>query len=192
VSPEIGLIFAPRDTYAALVRTPAPASVLTALRRPLLVAAVLGVSVAITATGRATPALVASTTLAWSYVVVLQLAIAVSVLARPAKRSIGLARAVDLFFAGHAPWSLFALIVAAWRPSSAGWPVWPLEAFAIVPAVLTVRIVAAFFSEVLALEARAAMRLTIAQQALTWTVFLAVNWAASAFTPRLFELGARL
>jgi hypothetical protein len=34
--------------------------------------------------------------------------------------------------------------------------------------------------------------LTIAQQVLTWTVFLAVNWAASAFTPRLFELGARL
>jgi hypothetical protein len=192
VSAEIGLILAPRDTYAALVRTPVALSVLTALRRPALVAVVLGVSVSIAATGRAGLGLAASTTLAWSYVVAVQIAIAVPLLAREARRTIGLARAVDLFFAGHAPWSLFALLVAAWRPSPAGSPVWPLEVLAIVPAVLTARIVAAFFSEVLALDRRSARRRTIVQQALTWTVFVVVNWAASAFTPRLLELRAWL
>src|SRR5262245_4671414 len=114
MSPELGLMVFPRATYAALVREAAPASAATALRRPFVVAAVIGVSVSIAATGRATPALVASTTLSWSYVVLLQLAIAVPLIARHARRTVGLARAIDLFFAGHAPWSLLALAAAAW------------------------------------------------------------------------------
>jgi hypothetical protein len=192
LSPELRLIAAPRKTYAALVRGRGRGSLMTAVRRPLLVALVLGVSTAIAATRSASPGLVASTTLAWSYVVVAQLAIAVPLMAGPARRTVGLARAIDLFFAGHAPWSLFMLLVAAWGFLPAGSPAWPLAAAALIPCVLTPRIVGAFFLEVLALDARAARRRTIVQQAITWTVFVAVNWAASAFTPRLIELAGRL
>ena len=181
---------APRETYAALARGGA-ASLVTALRRPLLAALLLGVSVAIAATHSVTPALVASTTLSWSYVVVLQLAIALPLIAGPARRTVGLIRAVDLFFAGHVPWSIFALLAAAWGFLPPGSPSWPLAAAAIVPWLLTVRIVAAFFTEVLALEPAAARRRTILQQAITWTVFVAFNWVASAFTPRLIGVAAR-
>jgi hypothetical protein len=192
VSPEIALIVSPRATYAALARTPAPASPLSALRRPLVAALVLGTSVAISATHAVSPALVVSTTLTWSYVVLAQLAIALPLLAGPARRTVGLARAVDLYFAGHAPWSIFVLLAAAWGLTPNGWPVWPVAAAAVVPAILTARIVRAFFAEVLALDARAARRRTIVQQAVTWTIMLAVNWIASAFTPRVAEIWMRL
>jgi hypothetical protein len=192
VSPELGLIMTPRPTYAALVRTPARQSFFIALRRPLLVAMVLGVTVAISATHSVSPALVASTTIAWSYVVALQIAIAVPLLIRPARRTVGLRRAIDLFFAGHAPWSMFALLVAAWTLTPVDWPFWPVRLAAIVPWALTIRIVHAFFGEVLALDARAAWRRTILQQAITWTVVVGINWWASAFAPRLLELGHRL
>jgi hypothetical protein len=190
LSPELGLIVAPRETYAALARG-GDASLITALRRPLLAALLLGVSIAVAATHSVTPALVASTTLSWSYVVVVQLAIALPLIAGPARRTVGLIRAVDLFFAGHAPWSIFALFAAAWGFAPSGAPSWPLAVAAIVPIVLTVRIVDAFFTEVLALAPTAARRRTILQQAITWTVFVAVNWVASAFTPRLIGELAR-
>jgi hypothetical protein len=192
VSPELGLILSPRQTYAALARAGARISWLTALRRPLLVALVFGAAIALAATHSVAPALVASTTLSWSYVVVLQLAIALPLLSGPARRTVGLARAVDLFFAGHAPWSIYVLLVAAWGLTPPTWPFWPMGVAAIVPAVLTARIVRAFFEEVLALDAPAARRRTIVQQGITWTIFVAINWAASAFTPRVIEIGARL
>ncbi|HEY2434890.1 MAG TPA: hypothetical protein VGI12_19620 [Vicinamibacterales bacterium] len=192
MSPELGLIIAPRTTYAALVRLPAHASFLLALRRPLLVAIVLGVSVAISATHAVNPLLVASTTIAWSYVVALQMAIALPLVAGPSRRTVGLPRALDLFFAGHAPWSLFALLVAAWGLATSTESIWPIVAAALLPCALTARIVHAFFREVLALDAAAALRRTVTQQALTWAIVVAINWAASAFTPRLIELGRQL
>ena len=64
MTPELRLIAAPRDTYAALVRSPSQLPAIGALRRPALVALVIGVSVAMTSSGRATPALVLSTTTA--------------------------------------------------------------------------------------------------------------------------------
>jgi hypothetical protein len=184
---ELRLIGAPRLTYAALVRSGAHTSPATALRRPLLVALVLGLCTAIAATHTVSPALVASMTLSWSYIVVLQLAIAVPLIAAPARRTVGVARAIDLFFAGHAPWSIFMLGAAAWSVAPAGSEIWPLYVAALVPCVLTLRIVSAFFSEVLALDARAARRRTVVHQAITWTVFVGVNWVASAFTPRLVQ-----
>jgi hypothetical protein len=188
MSPELRLIVAPRATYAALRRAPVAVSPLAALRRPAIAAVVLGVSVAIAASGRATPALVISTTITWSYVVLVQIAIALAVIAPAARRTIGLARALDLFFAGHAPWSLFLLGAAAITPLPPGWPARPLALLALVPFVLTLRIVAAFFVEVLAMERRTARRMTILHQGVTWTVFVAVNWLASAITPRILEL----
>jgi hypothetical protein len=192
VSPELRLITAPRQTYAVLAAAPAAISPLGALRRPALVALVLGVTIAMLSTGRATPALVASTTLTWSYVVVLQLAIALALVAPRARRTVGVARAIDLFFAGHAPWSIFLLLAAVILPLPLPPPFtrWPgyFEATAVVPLVLTARIVAAFFEQVLALDRGAARRAALLHQAITWTVFVAINWMASAFLPRLVQL----
>ncbi len=197
MSIELDLIIAPRATYAALARTSSTAStsstprtpplLFLALRRPALVAVVLGASIALASTRRVSPALVLSTTVAWSYIVVVQVAIALLLVTKAARRTVGTARALDLFFAGHAPWSLFVLAAAAWAPSAGQRPLWPMAAAVVAPLILTPRIVAAFFAEVLRFDRRGAMRMMIAQQLLTWTVFVAVNWIDSAFTPRVYE-----
>jgi hypothetical protein len=188
VAPELRLITAPGETYAALARVPVASTLATALRRPLLVALVTGASLAMTATGRVTPALMTSTTVTWSYIVLLQLAIAAPLVVPRGRRTVGAARAIDLFFAGHAPWSLFILLLGAVMPLPSGWPDLLLVAAALVPLVLTARIVAAFFREVLGMRPRAARRMMVLHQALTWTAFLAVNWLQSSFTPRILGL----
>lgn len=191
VSPELGLLFSPRATYAALAREQVRVSALTALRRPALAALVIGVSVAIGSTGRATPALVFGTTVTWSYIVLLQLLIAVPLIARGARRTVGLARAIDLFFAGHAPWSLLALVAAVWTPSPGGRPFWPLIVALAVPLVLTPRIVVAFFAEVFGMDRHAALRATVVHQFVTWTVFGVLFWIVNAVSPRALQVLGR-
>jgi hypothetical protein len=191
VSPELRLLVSPRAAYAALVHEGATVSLVGAMRRPWLAAVVIGASVSMSATGRGTPALVLGTTIAWSYIVILQLAIALALIAPRARRTVGIARAIDLFFAGHAPWSLVALAAAIWSPSPYGRPSWPLDALAIVAVLLTPRIIAAFFGEVLGLDPRAARRMTVVHQAVTWTVFLVVFWNVNALSPRALELLGR-
>jgi len=184
-------MLSPRAAYAALVDEGAHVSLVGALRRPALAALVMGVSIAVAATGRVTPALVLATTITWSYIVLLQLAIALPVLAPRARRTVGVARAVDLFFAGHAPWSLVALAAAAWSPSPIGPPAWPLLMLIVGAMVLTPRIVCAFFLEVLRYDVPSARRMTIIHQATTWTVFVAIFWSVNVLTPRVLALLGR-
>lgn len=187
MSPELGLLLSPRETYARLARAPRQGTILTALRRPLLIAIVLGVSTAMSATGRVTPSLVLSTTLCWSFVVVLQAVIALALIAAPARRTVGLARALDLFFAGHAPWSLWMLAAAAWAPSPIGLPLTPVVVAAGVPILLTPRIVKVFFQEVLEMDPRDAFARAALQQAISWGVALALFGTAVALVPRILE-----
>ncbi len=187
MSPELALMLSPRHTYAVLARVPARGTWVTALRRPLLVAIVLGASVAMGTTGHVTPALVLSTTVCWSFLVALQVAIAVAVISGPARRTVGLARALDLYFAAHAPWSLWMLAVVVWAPSPIGRPMTPVLVAAAAPLILTPRILAAFFREVLELDPRQAMARTAAQQAMTWAAFGILFGTAVALVPRVIE-----
>ena len=177
---------APARTYARLARQPSPVGPFTALRRPLLAAVVLGASIAISATRHVTPALVLSTTLCWAFVVALQVAIALSLIAGPSRRIVGVARALDLFFASHLPWSFFLLAAAA-APAPLGRPLTPLLLFAVAPLVLTPRMIAAFFREVLQLDPGRALGRTALHQAITWTVFAVLYGSAVALRPRLLE-----
>jgi hypothetical protein len=187
MSPEILLMVSPRTTYASLARTPRRITPLAALRRPLLVTIVIGASTAIGATGHVTPALVLSTTICWSFVVLLQVGIALAVMAGPARRTVGSARALDLYFAAHAPWSLWMLAAVAWAPSPVGRPLTPILVAAAVPFILTPRILSAFFREVLELDPRQAMARTAAQQAMTWVTFGILFGTAIAAAPRVLE-----
>lgn len=158
-----------------------------ALRQPALAAMVLGVSIAISATGHVSPALVLSTTLCWSFAVVLQAAAALLLIASPARDTVGRVRAFDLFFAGHAPWSLWLLAVAAWAPSTPDRSLAPIVASAIVPVALTVRIVYAFFVEVLQLQPREALLRTAAHQAVIWITVAVLFGTAVQIVPRALE-----
>lgn len=187
MSPELLLMVSPRPTYALLARRTGRPALLAPLRRPALVALVLGVTAAMGATGRVTPALLLSTTLCWSFVVVLQAAIALPLIAGPARRTVGVARALDLFFAGHAPWSLWMLGVVAWAPSPIGRPLTPVLIAAVVPLALTPRIVSAFFQEVLEMDPRHATSRALAHQALTWGTFVMLYGTAVQLVPRVVE-----
>jgi hypothetical protein len=187
MSPELRLMVSPGETYASMARARGRATLLTAIRRPLLVALVLGASVAKAATGHITPSLLVSATLCWTFVVILQAAIALGLMAGAARRTVGLARAVDLYFAGHAPWSLWLLAAAAWSPSPLGRPLAPLLVVAVVPLFLTARITTAFFREVLEMDPRHAVARTVAQQALTWGSLVILFGTAVAWMPRVLE-----
>ena len=123
----------------------------------------------------------------WSVVVGLQVAIAVPLIAAPARRTGGLARAIDLFFAGHAPWSLWMLAFVAWAPFPGVRGLTPILVAAVIVIALTARTLAAFFREVLELDPRAALVWTMAHQAITWTLFVVLFGAALALTPRVLE-----
>jgi hypothetical protein len=180
-------MISPRDAYATLVRASGRGTVLTAVRRPLVVALVLGVSTAMSATGHVTPSLLLSTTACWSFLVVIQAAIALTLIAGRARRTVGLARAIDLYFAGHAPWSLWMLAAAAWAPSPIGRPVMPVVIAAAVPLILTPRILSAYFREVLEMEPRDAVARAAVQQAMTWVTFVVLFGTAVALTPRVLQ-----
>lgn len=177
----------PRAAYAALARASGRGTAWTAVRRPLTVALVLGLATAMSATGRVTPALLFSTTACWSIVVVIQAAIALTLVASPARRTVGLARAIDLYFAGHAPWSLWLLGAAAWAPSTLGRSETPLLFAAAVPLLLTPRILSAYFREVLELDPWDALVRSAVQQTVTWVTFVILFGTAVALVPRVFQ-----
>ena len=180
-------MISPAATYAALAARPMSIGAIRALRRPLLVAVVLGTAMALSSTHHATPALVLSTTLLWSVVVIGQVAIALAVIGTPRSETVGRARALDLFFASHAPWSLWMLAAAAWVPHF-GDPGMPLWLMAIAAIAFTTRSIAKFFSEVLRMDrGRAAVR-TLVHQMLTWGLFTVFYGAAVALWPRVLQL----
>lgn len=186
MTPELRLMLAPGPAYARLARHPSRLGPIAALRRPILAAAVLGVSVAIAATGHVTPALVLSTTLCWAFVIVLQVAIALPLIAGPSRRGMGLPRALDLFFASHVPWS-FWLLAAACVPGSNERPLIAVVLFALVPLLLTQRMILAFFREVLELSPRRALARTALHQAITWSLFVLLYGGAVALWPRVVQ-----
>ena len=181
MTPELRLMVAPAPTYALLARQPSNAGALTALRRPFLAAVVIGISMAIAATRHVTPALVLDTTLAWSFVIVLQIAIALPLIAAPARRTVGLRRALDLFFASHGAWSLW-LLAAAMMPAVFART---LMLLAVLPLVVTARAIAAFFREVLQLNSRQARARAALHQVITWSAFVLLYGSAVALQPRI-------
>jgi hypothetical protein len=185
MSPEIELIIRPDRTYAALAASAAPIGVVRALRRPLLVAVVIGTSMALSTTRHLTPALVFDTTLLLSGVVVVQVLIALAVTGGPASRRVGRACALDLFFASHAPWSLWLLASAVWVPSWFALRAAPMNYAAVAPLVLTGRMIAAYFREVQGLDRRRAAIRTVLHQGVTWSLFVALFGVAVAFWPRI-------
>lgn len=151
----------------------------------VLVALVIGTSVAAAATERVTLSLVLTSTLAWSFVPVVQLLTGLGLTAGAAtgRRLYALER----YFETHPAWSLWILAVHAvfllW-PAARGLTLL-LVPTGILPAVLTVRALRRVCSEALGMPAAAARRAVAVHQAITWMIVGAyVGWA-SAYVPRL-------
>jgi hypothetical protein len=185
-SPDLHVMARPARTYAAALASPPPGA-WGFVRRPALVALVLGTATAVSSTGRLTLGLLASGFLCWSFVPLLQIATAAAIMRSPSARSIPLAHRLDLWFMGHAPWSLWMVIAAAILAAApAGWHVeWRLIASAVIPIVWTSVIGVAFCRVVLGDPPAMASARTALHQAVTWTIaLLYVAWAV-ALWPRV-------
>ena len=150
----------------------------------LLTAMVIGTATAVAGTGRVTLSLVASGTLVWTFVPLLQLLTGL-LLVRGA--AIGTRRALEGYFARHHPWLLWLLAVAAailLLPHSAYRSLAILTS-ALVPAYIGARQLAAFCRDDLGFTAAASRRRLLLHQSLTYLfVLLYVDYAT--------ELGERL
>jgi hypothetical protein len=178
-SPAFRAISKPRETYAEALHAPGAESVWAAARRPCLVAVIQGVAISMAATESVALPVVASVTAYWAPAVLVQVvaalvliqsgpAIARSGETSPVRR-LPVAGALDLFFLGHAPWSLWLLLsagVMVFAPSVSMLR-WIVMVGMIVPAAATARIVAAFSQVVLGYTRRESVRRTILHQALT-------------------------
>ena len=149
-SGEFKVAMAPDATYARLAEERVGSiSGWRLLRRPAMVLIVISTLVPIMAVQRVTLGLVATTAITGSFVVAIQLLIgAVFVAAAPGRR-VEFRRALDLWFAGHLPYSLWMLVlfaaIALRGPTSLGF----IVACAVLPAAWTAAIVSAFCRNVL-------------------------------------------
>lgn len=160
------------------------------LLRPLLVAVVLGTSLAIASTGTVGLGLVASTTLAWSFVVLIQLLAALAIVGTAPRRTIPTGRAVHEFFGLHVPWSSWLLGWAVWAwtisplERHSGWVLWT----ALVPAVWTALLIYRYCRDVLAEPHRRAIARACAHQAIVWGAFLVIGGSAVGLWPRVLQV----
>lgn len=119
------------------------------LRRPLIVAVVIGTAVPIMAVQRMTILLLVSAALSFLFVIAIQIAAGAVLIASASSRRVHMSRALDLWFAGHVPYSLWLLLAAAAIAAMPAAGLDGLIAVAIIPAAWTTVIVAAFCRNVL-------------------------------------------
>jgi hypothetical protein len=170
---ELRLMLAPRQTYQQLLAGGPPRGARAVLTRPALVALIIGTFVTLTNTGELLPTLLLGSVIAWAWVPGLQMALATPLIAacRPRVR---LSSALDLFFAGHGPWSLWLLVMTALL--MARLPVGLdgarelrlVVTSALVPIAWTVIITFAFCRTVLGLSVARALAWTLGYEAALW------------------------
>jgi hypothetical protein len=182
-------MLSPARAYAAYAPAHTRSGLWIALRRPLFVALLLGVTIAMTATHTVAAPVVVSLTSCWAVAVAIQLVTALIIIGPSSRREAPMSRALDLFFLGHAPWSLWLLVIGAmatWMPDLVDIPLVVLTM--LVPAALTTRTVAAFSAVVLGTSRRTAVRRAALHHAMTWIVILVLFAAAVALWPRVLAV----
>src|SRR4051812_25108761 len=110
---DLGVMLAPAASYRRLVGQPPAAGLRAVVGRPLLVALVVGTFVTLTNAGQLLPTLLLGSVISWSWVPALQLGTAAALTAIIRRRPVPLSSAMDLFFMGHLPWSLWLMGLAA-------------------------------------------------------------------------------
>ena len=180
---NLRLAVSPSGAYRRLLAADQGTTWRRALERRALVALLVGGTVAIASTGRVPPALLLSTTLSWSWVVLVQVAIAM-VMTRPLPRgrAVSATRAIELWFAGHVPWTLWLLAVAPLLRLVPDLDVELLIVSMLLPMAWTAPIAVAFSRTVLersGVESWA--RALVHQAALVLVILSYVAWAAGGW-----------
>src|SRR5262245_19305327 len=141
---DLRLALAPYETYRQLVAEREPGSWLRTIERLALVALIVGLCVTLSSARTVPLDLVLTGLLIWSFVPVLQLLAAIALTAMSPTRTVGLARALELLFIGHLPWSLWVLMVSGIEGFAPDSPQWVELISLVIPGVWTALIVFAF------------------------------------------------
>jgi hypothetical protein len=163
----------------------------TACRRPLFVTLVLASIVSLLASGTLTLRLVASASIYWASIPIVEtLALLVVVRRRVNRPSIP--ATIDLFFAGHAPWTLLLLAIASslvFLPPDVGWTLlvrwWVWVMLAVI--AWSAYIDFCFFRSIVGASRATAVRDVIVLRLLTWTAIVAIFAAPSMTSAGLVE-----
>jgi hypothetical protein len=172
LSPEVRIAFAPDKTYREVVAADIEhVGGWRMLRRPLVVLLVIATAVPIMAVQRVTLALLAFSMGSFAFVVLIQIAVGAAIIASArSQRRVSMSRALDLWFAGHAPYSISLLVVAAVFGATPYASLDALIAVAVIPAAWTAVIVAAFCRQVLGTSGAGARWRAAAHFAATWVI----------------------
>jgi hypothetical protein len=111
-SPEVRVLRAPSRMFRELASAP-PVS-RAWLARPLLLALLLGTTVSLQASGRASARLVVDGMIAFAFVPIFMVA-AMAIVYRRRPRQVTFGQALDVFFIGNAPWLVWLIGVDIWR-----------------------------------------------------------------------------
>jgi hypothetical protein len=186
VSADARVLLRPSQAYQALASEPAPGTLWIALRRPLLLACMLGGLVSLGTTGVLTLRIVVPATLYWGYVPAAEtLALVAVVWTR--RRRVPFSRAIDAFFAGHALWTLYVVVICwllASMPPDRVWfwlTTWCLAGLAGVIG-WSAYIDFCFYRRFYGTTGRAAIRDLLVQRAIGWMIVFGV-FAAEGVTP---------
>ena len=153
------------------------------LGRMALISLVLGVSLSAASTERVDAGLVLATSLAWSFVPVLQLLTGLILI----RGSAGRAAALDAYFATHMPWSFWILgvhalfLLAGPARDIALW----IALTAVVPAVWTAWLLVEMCRDRLGLSPRESRQRVILHEVLSYSLVLAYVHFAVALGARL-------
>jgi hypothetical protein len=180
-STELRVAVAPDATFRQLMASQATVHGWRLLRRPAMVILVIAVLAPIMAVQRVTIGLVATAAVSWCFVVGIQTIVALCVIASAPSR-VRMAQAIDLWFAGHLPYSLWMLVGFMWMGAATSGSLRLLIASAIVPAAWTAFIVAAFCRTVLGTSSSGARWRSAAHFVGVWTIALTyMAWAAGGW-----------
>ena len=185
-SAAVRFMLAPAREYHAAVATRRDASWTRALTVPALLALLLGIVTSIAAAGRTAAPIVLGQILCWSFVPVLQIATGAALVRSARDRRVSVARAIELLFAGHGPWSFWLIGMAALMLAAANQTA--ILASAPVPMVWTAVLMSAYGREVLGLTRRAAWARALIHQLATVAVIVIYVELATQLSARI--LGA--
>src|SRR4029434_6806413 len=141
---DVSIALSPDQTFERLITDTRTAPARRVLARLFLILLTIAIVVPVMAVQRVSATLVAIAAVSWSFVVFIQLAVAVGMIASPRARLVDLLHALDLWFAAHLPYSLWLLAVAALAANSRLVDPAFMFATALVPSAWTAWIVAAF------------------------------------------------
>ena len=185
-SPELRLMLAPAGEYARLAALGRESTTFRALSRPALSLLIVGAASGAASTGRVDAQVVLSGALCWSFAIAIQVMASILLVRSAPDRHLDVRRSLELWFLGHAPWSLWILTVAAvvfTVPALVSLEVALLSAT--VPSVWTAAVVYAFGRHVLRSDRRRALWQTAVHQAVTWSSIIGYLSVVTQIWPRI-------